>query len=291
MNATATTASKKTVAVWKLASCDGCQLTLLNMEDELLSLAETINIAYFLEASSNPQPGPFDLSLVEGSITTEHDRKQIQQIRQQSTTLITIGACACTGGIQALRNHRQFDHMLKSIYAHPEYLDTLDTSTAVADHVPVDYELRGCPINKAQLLEVITSYLHQKRPGIANESVCMACKRRGNPCILVSQGEPCLGPITHAGCDALCPTYGRGCYGCYGEKEQGNPEALMAQLSAMDEEVKKKHPNKTSSHPSLTHFVQQFNVNSKVFLRAAQQVPQASAHEKQRPHDEGKTNE
>lgn len=214
------------LAVWKFASCDGCQLSLLDCEDELLSLVEILQIALFYEASKVNIEGPYDISLVEGSITTEADKERIQKVREQSKVLITIGACATAGGIQALRNYANIEEYKQFVYARPEYVNTLATSTPISAHVHVDYELQGCPINKHQLLEVITSFIRGKRPAISSGSVCNECKKKGNICVTVAYGVPCLGPVTHAGCDALCPTYRRGCYGCYGPKETANPLAL-----------------------------------------------------------------
>jgi coenzyme F420-reducing hydrogenase gamma subunit len=207
---------RKKLAVWKFASCDGCQLSLLDCEDDLLAVAEALDIAYFAEATSTVKRGPFDLSLVEGSIATGKDKERIQQVRRSSKVLVTIGACATAGGVQALRNFRLFPEMLKVVYARPEYVDALATSTPIADHVPVDFELRGCPIDKGQLLEVIKAFLRDQVPAISADPVCVECKRRGNVCVMVAGGTPCLGPVTHAGCGALCPSYDRGCYGCYG---------------------------------------------------------------------------
>ncbi len=218
------------LAVWKFASCDGCQLSLLDCEDELLAIADAVEIAYFLEASSKVTEGPYDLSIVEGSITTETDRQRIHDVRMQSRHLITIGACATSGGIQALRNFADIDEYVAAVYAKPEYIDTLATSTPISDHVPVDFELRGCPINKVQLIEVITAFLADRRPNIPTHSVCVECKLRHNSCIMVTHGIPCLGPVTHAGCNAICPSYNRGCYGCYGPMEAPNMAAMTKLL-------------------------------------------------------------
>jgi len=225
-----TTATKPKLAVWKFASCDGCQLTLLDCEDELLAVAERVEIAYFLEASSATVEGPYDVSLVEGSITTPEDVERIAEVRRQSRFLITIGACATAGGIQALRNFRDVDELMRIVYATPSFLSTLDTSTAIGDHVPVDFELRGCPIDKGQLLEVIGAFLVGRQPVIPNQSVCIECKQKQNVCVMVAHGTPCLGPATHAGCGALCPTYHRGCYGCFGPSEAANPGPLADEL-------------------------------------------------------------
>ncbi|MGB3642263.1 MAG: hypothetical protein WBA39_32475 [Rivularia sp. (in: cyanobacteria)] len=219
---------KPKLAVWKFASCDGCQLSLLDCEDELLTLAGEVEIANFLEASSAVVKGPYDLSLVEGSITTPHDEERIHQVRRVSKHLVTIGACATSGGIQALRNFKNVKEFTSIVYASPEYIETLNKSTAIADHVFVDFELRGCPINKYQLLEVISAFLHHRKPNVPQYSVCMECKRRGTVCVMVAQGIPCLGPVTQAGCGAICPAYNRGCYGCYGPAETPNTASLSS---------------------------------------------------------------
>lgn len=213
------------LAVWKFASCDGCQLSFLSLEDQLLALSDHLEIAYFLEASSATVAGPYDLSLVEGSITTQADVERILQIRAASRRLVTIGACATAGGIQALRNFRDVAGFISLVYAEPSYIETLATSTAISTHVPVDFELQGCPINKIQLLEVLSAFLNDRKPAIGSASVCVECKRKGNVCVMVL-GTPCLGPVTHAGCGALCPSYTRGCYGCYGPADSTNTASL-----------------------------------------------------------------
>jgi sulfhydrogenase subunit delta len=225
--------SRPKLSVWKFSSCDGCQLSLLDCEDELLEVTEAVEIAYFLEATSATAKGPYDLTLVEGSISTPHDAERIHEIRRVSKTLVSIGACATTGGIQALRNFAALGDLVTAVYANPEYISTLRTSTAIADHVHVDFELQGCPISKAQLLEVVSALLAGRRPNVQSHSVCVECKGAGIPCVMVSHGTPCLGPVTAAGCGALCPLYARGCFGCFGPKEQANTEALAAQWRAL----------------------------------------------------------
>ena len=218
------------LAVWKFASCDGCQLSLLDCEDELLAIAGKIEIANFPEASSTMVKGPYDLSLVEGSITTPHDEERIHKIRKMSKYIVTIGSCATAGGIQALRNFKDVNEFISLVYARPQYISTLSKSTAIADHIEVDFELRGCPINKSQLLEIIGAFLHNRKPNIPNYSVCMECKRRGTVCVMVSKGITCMGPVTHAGCNALCPSYNRGCYSCFGPKETPHTGSLSRWL-------------------------------------------------------------
>jgi coenzyme F420-reducing hydrogenase gamma subunit len=222
--------AKPKVGVFKFASCDGCQLTLLDAEDDLLGVARAVDIVYFPEASRSMLKGPYDIGLVEGSITTHHDAERIQQVRRQCHKLITIGACATAGGIQALRNWQDVDEFVRVVYATPQYISTLKSSTPIAEHVPVDFELRGCPISKHQLIELISATLAGRKPNIPTYSVCMECKREGNVCIAVAQGFPCLGPVTHAGCGAICPAFNRGCYGCYGPMESPNTESLSRQF-------------------------------------------------------------
>jgi coenzyme F420-reducing hydrogenase gamma subunit len=221
---------RKKLAVWKFSSCDGCQLSLLDCEDELLTLAGAVDIASFPEASSAIRPGPYDLSLVEGSIATRHDAARIHDVRRESKVLVTIGACATAGGIQALRNFRDHAEMLRVVYAKPDYIDSLARSTAIADHVKVDFELRGCPIDKRQLLEVVSAFLAGRKPNVAAHSTCIECKLRGNVCVMVAHGTPCMGPVTHAGCGALCPSYTRGCYACFGPSEAPRTAPLAERL-------------------------------------------------------------
>jgi len=242
------------LAVWKFSSCDGCQLSLLDCEDELLALAGAVEIAYFLEASRAEIAGPYDLSLVEGSITTPHEAERIRRVRAQSRTLITIGACATAGGIQALKNLRPVDEWIQAVYAHPEYIDTLATSTPIQDHVRVDFELRGCPIDRHQLLEVLNATLNSRRPNIPSYSQCVECKRAGTVCVMVAEGRPCLGPVTQAGCGNLCPTCDRGCYGCFGPMETPNTAALSARFQALGMDPR-----------GVRHAYRLFNANAPAF--------------------------
>ena len=223
--------AKPTLAIWKFASCDGCQLSILDCEEDLLPLAGEIEIAHFLEATRATVAGPYDVSIVEGSVTTAHDLERMREIRAVSKRLIAIGACATAGGIQALRNFADVDGFVSLVYATPEYIDTLQDSTPASHHVQVDFELQGCPPDKGQLLEVISAHLNGRRPAVGAHSVCVECKRAGNVCVMVAHGTPCLGPVTHAGCGALCPSYHRGCYGCFGPMEAPNTGSLATWLA------------------------------------------------------------
>jgi coenzyme F420-reducing hydrogenase gamma subunit len=224
--------SQPKLAVFKFSSCDGCQLQLLNLEDELLDLVGAVEIAYFLEARRRELPPPYDIGLVEGSISTQDEEDRIQHVRRDCKYLITIGACATSGGIQALRNWANIDEFVGHVYPSPEHVSTLETATPIAAHVFVDFELRGCPVNPLQLLEVISALLAGRKPNIPTHSLCVECKRRGLTCVLVSGGQPCLGPITQAGCGALCPAVSRACYGCFGPMEQPNMASLGSWFTA-----------------------------------------------------------
>lgn len=225
---------KPTVAVYKFSSCDGCQLMLLNLEDELLELAGAVEIAYFLEARRRVLPGPYDIALIEGSITTPHEEERILEIRSQVRFLVALGTCATAGGIQAQRNFTNVDDLSLKVYQYPEYLRVLEKATPISQHVKVDLELWGCPVNKYQVIEVITAVLQNRRPNLPRYAVCLECKRRGNLCIMVTTGTPCLGPITRAGCGALCPSKNRGCYGCFGPMPDAEIEAFVPHLKASE---------------------------------------------------------
>lgn len=246
--------AKPRLGVWKFASCDGCQLSLLDCEDELLAVADAVEIAYFPEAVRSEDTGTYDIALIEGSVTTPHDAARLRDIRARSRKLITIGACATAGGIQALRNFADVADYARMVYARPEVLSTLATSTPIAAHVKVDFELRGCPVNKQQLLEVLLASLAGRRPATPAHSTCIECKQRGTVCVMVSQGKPCLGPVTHAGCGALCPAYDRGCFGCYGPQNSANAPALSARLAAQG-----------ASAPDLVRLYRNFNAAAPVF--------------------------
>ena len=225
---------KPKVAVYKFSSCDGCQLSILNLEDELLDLASAVDIAYFLEATSTIKPGPYDVGIVEGSVTTLHETERIKEVRAECKFLISLGTCATAGGIQALRNFARADDYARTIYSHPEYLNYSETSTPISAHVPVDLEIWGCPVNKGTVIEALAALLQNRRPNFPPSPVCLECKTRGIVCVAVAHGVPCLGPVVHGGCGALCPASGRGCYGCFGPSSAGNFSALVASMIPYD---------------------------------------------------------
>lgn len=253
--------SNPTVAVHKFSSCDGCQLSILNLEDELLDLAGAIDIAYFLEASSAVKPGPYDIALVEGSVSTEHEVERIHKIREESDLLITIGTCATAGGIQALRNFTDPKKLADVVYDHPEFLNYREKSTPISDHVEVDYEVWGCPVNKYQLLETIVAFLQNRRPNLPIHSLCLDCKRKGIVCVMVTKGMPCMGPITRTGCGVLCPSNGRGCYGCFGPSPDADIDAVIPVLRSHE-----RYPGET------VHLLRNFSGYAPEFRAAADAI-------------------
>jgi sulfhydrogenase subunit delta len=252
--------TKPKLAVWKFTSCDGCQLSLLSLEDELLELSNRLAIAYFPEATRAVIKGPYDLSLVEGSVSTPEHLEQIKRVRQASKFLVTIGTCATSGGLQALRNFARVEDYLREVYPQPRYLKVLAESTPISQHVPVDLELQGCPVSKKQLLAVLTAFIHGGRLSLPHYSVCLECKRRGNICLLVAHGIPCLGPVTMAGCGALCPSSRRGCYGCFGPKETTHAVSLASWF--------KEKPGLSQEH--LTRLFRQFYANAEAFRQVVE---------------------
>ncbi len=253
-------ARKPKLAVVKFASCDGCQLSILDCEDELLAVAGAVDIANFPEASRAVLKGPYDLTLVEGSITTPHDAERIHAVRRQSKVLVAIGACANAGGIQALRNYAEVGDWVPLVYANPSVIETLKTSTPISHHVKVDYELSGCPVDKHQLLEVVLAFTGGRRPYLPSHAVCLDCKRRGAVCVTVARGTPCLGPVTRTGCGALCPAYGRGCYGCFGPlKGTANTESMRTVLEG------------TGLDPdAVMRLFRSFNAGAEIFRKASE---------------------
>jgi sulfhydrogenase subunit delta len=257
---------KPKVAVYKFSSCDGCQLSLLNLEDELLDLAEAVEISYFLEATRNVITGPYDIGIVEGSITTPHEASRIKEVRAECKYLIALGTCATAGGIQALRNFANASEYSKSVYSHPEFLHFLDKSTSISENVSVDLSIWGCPVNKYTVVEVIAALLQDRKPNFPPSPVCLECKRKGIICVAVAQDIPCLGPVVHGGCGALCPANGRGCYGCFGPSSVANFNALVENMVPMD-----RYPNETAG------LLRSFSSHAPAFKSAAESAMKFTA--------------
>jgi coenzyme F420-reducing hydrogenase gamma subunit len=221
------------VAVHKFSSCDGCQLAFLNLGETLLQVAELVELTHFAEAGPVNPDAEVDVAFIEGSISTPEDLERIQRVRTHSRFLVTIGACATAGGVQALRNLAQAREWIADVYAHPEYIRALDQSTPIAQHVKVDLELWGCPVNARQVLGALRALLFGVVPAEEQDKVCVECKRRQTVCVLVAKGVPCMGPVTRTGCGALCPSFGRDCYACYGPAENPNTQALSRRFAGL----------------------------------------------------------
>lgn len=217
---------KPRVAVHKFSSCDGCQLAFLNLGEGLLQLNALVDIVHFAEAGYLDEEAKVDLAFVEGSISTPHELERIKRVRANSKYLVTLGACATAGGLQALRNMADGNAWLAGVYAGPEHIPFLPTSTAVSQHVRVDLELWGCPVNSRQVVLAVRDLLFGVAPREETEKVCLECKRKGAVCVMVTRGVPCMGPVTRTGCGALCPSFGRDCYACFGPAENAETAAL-----------------------------------------------------------------
>lgn len=258
---------KPRLAVFKFASCDGCQLSLLDAEDELLAICDLVEVAHFAEASSHLAPGPYDVVLVEGSITTEEDARRIVEIRKEAAFLMTIGACATAGGVQALRQWGELDDWVARVYPSPEFIHTLAKSTPIKSHVHVDFELHGCPVNHHQLVEVLVALAEGRQPRVPSHNVCLDCKLRGTVCLVVAQGVPCLGPVTQSGCNAICPAYARGCFGCYGPSQPAQTAPLLHRFQMLGH-----------STEVLIPLLRNFNAAAPAFDQAATSLQQLEQH-------------
>lgn len=221
------------LAIFKLSSCSGCQQQLIDLGEDLLTIIEKIEVAYFLEASSKTNSGPYDVAIIEGSISAPWEVELVKEIREKSKVVVSFGSCATYGGIQALRNWMEFEDVKKQVYPKPELVDALEKTSPISDYIKVDYAISGCPPDKNQILKALKQIIVGKRSYHREESLCQECKRRNNICVLVVKGIPCLGPIIKEGCGALCPSYNRGCYGCFGPMIDPRPEALSRRFGEM----------------------------------------------------------
>ncbi len=258
--------NKPTMSVHKFTSCDGCQLAILNLGETLLALTEFVDIVHFAEAGPVNPDAPADIAFVEGSVSTPAEKERIQRIRKHSRFLITIGACASAGGIQALRNFNDAKAWTADIYASPEYISTLSTSTPISAHAKVDLELWGCPINGKQVLDALRLLLRGISPVVRQESVCLECKRNGNVCVLVTENKACMGPVTQTGCGALCPSAGRDCYACYGPSENPNTDSLatrFAGIGLMKESIARRFHFITNHAPAFLQAGNKYKGNDK----------------------------
>jgi len=206
--------AKPKIAFHDFTSCEGCQLQVLNCEDEMLDILGAVDIVEFREAIDN-RADAYDISFIEGSITRESDKPRLKQIRERSKICVAIGACACTGGLNVMKNFRGLPESMKKVYG--DKADWYETSWAlpVDAVIKIDYKIHGCPIPKGEFLEVVKALLAGRQPQIPDYPVCVECKLRENVC-LYHKGQYCMGVVARAGCTAWCPSYGGRCYACRG---------------------------------------------------------------------------
>ena len=213
------------VAIFDFACCEGCQLQIVNMEEELLDLISVVNPVEWREAMSDHSDG-YDIAIVEGSITRLEDEERLKEIRTHASILIALGACATTGGINKLKNRFDISDVKRCVYGDASDMTHLDTAPtkALDEVVKVDYKVHGCPINNKEFAYIVRCLLMGKEPVIPTYPVCVDCKMKGNPS-RYEYGEICLGPITRAGCEAKCPSGGLWCFGCRGYVDNPNMNA------------------------------------------------------------------
>lgn len=225
--------SRLRVAVHKFTSCDGCQLSLLNLGPTLLAVADRFDIVHFVEAGPMNPDATVDVALIEGSISTPDEAARIRRIRAGARFVVAIGACANTGGIQALRNLPHEGDWVGAIYASPQHIETLQQVSAISGVIKVDLELWGCPVTSQQVLAALRALAAGVLPVNEADKVCLECKRTQTVCVMVTRQVPCMGPVTRTGCGAICPRFGRDCYGCFGPAEVPNTASMTRRLEGL----------------------------------------------------------
>lgn len=224
---------KYRLGVFKYSCCAGCEFQLIYFQKHILEVFENLEIVYFrMGQSGGVEEGPFDLALIDGAITETEQADQLKKIRQVSTLLLPIGSCAVNGGIPAIKNHTPELDLEKRVYGDIAPIHSMKAHPVDA-FVRVDGYIKGCPMGEKDLAEAVSSLLAGKSPAFFNYAVCVECKLKGNLCVLVAHNEPCMGPVTNAGCGALCPSYGRPCYGCWGPMDDANAPALARRFEKM----------------------------------------------------------
>lgn len=233
---------KPKIAFLEFTSCEGCQLEVLNLTgEEILDLLSAVDIVNFREARTN-RSDDYDIAFVEGSISRESEIERLKKIREQAKVVVALGACASIGGVNCLKNHLPMDRALNIVYGDSaKYYDTIPTRPINAV-IPVDYYIRGCPPQTSEFIKVTKALLLGKKPEIPAYPVCTECKMAGNICVF-ELGKTCLGPVTRAGCNAICVTSGRHCWGCRGLVDDPNTnseEDILKKYGLTPEQVVEK---------------------------------------------------
>jgi sulfhydrogenase subunit delta len=205
---------KPRVAIFDFGCCEGCQLQIVNLEEQILDLLGAVDVVMWREAMAE-KAEEYDIAIIEGSITQEHEMERLRGIREKAKLLIAIGACAVTGGVNAIKNRFNLQEVSQYVYGENyELFPTIETRPLSAV-VKVDAVVPGCPINRGEFVEVVKALLLGKKPVLPNNAVCVECKQKDNVCVF-NEGQFCLGPVTRGGCTAICPSFGEGCTGCRG---------------------------------------------------------------------------
>lgn len=205
---------KPKIAIFSLTSCEGCSLAILELEDQLLDILNSVDIVNFREGMTE-RSWDIDIAFVDGAVSTPDNEGEIKHLREHSKILVAIGACACLGGINTLKNHQPEDHYRQYVYGDQAKWFGTTPARPISAVVKVDYELPGCPMIKEEFLAFVQHMLAGRRFHLPEFPVCVECKKNGNLC-LYEKSEICLGPVTRAGCAAICPTFGSKCEGCRG---------------------------------------------------------------------------
>ena len=205
---------KPKIAVFAFTSCEGCSLMILNLEDEMLDLLGKVELVNFREAIDERRDD-FDIAIIDGAITMEHEVHELKEIRARAKVLIAMGACAVQGGLYYLKNYHDPEFASKYVYGDKAGCFVSLPVRPVSHYVSVDYNLYGCPMDKREFVEVVRSLMLVKKPNIPNYPICNECRMAENVCVF-DKGQYCFGPISRAGCGAICPAHGRGCCGCRG---------------------------------------------------------------------------
>lgn len=212
------------VVVVGLASCFGCQLQITNVETHLLEILGQIDLRYWQLASSEPMPNEFDVAVIEGAVTTQEAVQSLRSIRDVAKSVISIGSCAVTAGIPGMAA-ASFESRLGQVYSDvPAQCDDIISPVPVSSIIDVDYEVRCCPIDSFEFLEVLQKALYGSNRFVSTQTMCGDCKRNESSCFF-GQGRLCLGLVTVAGCGARCVNLGRPCNGCRGLSPDANLEA------------------------------------------------------------------
>lgn len=217
---------KPRVGVWKFTCCSGCQFNLIFFQNNLKDTLDSVEFQFFyMGKEHNSEEGIFDIALIEGGVSEAHQVEELKKVRRMTKMLVAFGQCAVDGGIPSVKNRTPELEIQKRVYEDPLLINS-NRVQPIDAYVRVDAYLRGCPFEESELLEVISAYKLGKKPELPRGSVCTECKMKDNLCILIARNELCMGPVTNAGCGALCPSRGRPCYSCHGPMDDPNARAL-----------------------------------------------------------------